>query len=235
MLMETKTCTVCKLTHNIDKFLFRKDNQKYRNECKKCTAQRAKDKNYSKTYRNKKINKKLGIEEQKEDLSENKKRCIKCKEIKDINEYQLRNDTKQYRNQCMRCRQDKVNEYRRTNADYKIRYNQYRKTRRETDEQYYLTEILRSRLRGALKRDNVDKCETTKKLLGCDIQFFKKHIESKFKDDMCWEKRNFEIDHIIPCSSFDLTKDENQKICFHYTNLQPLTKEENSKKSNKIL
>ncbi len=52
---------------------------------------------------------------------------------------------------------------------------------------------------------------------------------------MCWEKRNFEIDHIIPCSSFDLTKDENQKACFHYTNLQPLTKEENMKKSNKIL
>lgn len=235
MLMETKTCTVCKLTHNIDNFQFRKDNQKYRNECKKCTAQRAKDKNYCKIYRDKKINKKLGIEEQKEDLSENKKRCIKCKEIKDINEYQLRNDTKKYRNQCMRCRQDKLNEYKRTNVDYKKKYNLQRKTRRETDEQYYLTEKLRNRLRGALKRDNATKCETTKELLGCDIQFFKKYIEDKFVDGMDWENKNFHIDHIIPCSSFDLTKDENQKICFHYTNLQPLFPIDNIKKGNKIL
>ncbi|NIP30720.1 MAG: hypothetical protein GTN59_09220, partial [Candidatus Dadabacteria bacterium] len=121
-----------------------------------------------------KKNKELGIEEEKELLPNNKKRCLTCNEVKDIDEYQLRSDTGKYRNQCRRCRQDKINEYRRDNEDYKVRYNQYRKKRREDDEQYYLKEILRGRLRGALKRDNASKCETTIELLGCDIQFFKK-------------------------------------------------------------
>jgi hypothetical protein len=44
----------------------------------------------------------------------------------------------------------------------------------------------------------------------------------------------WEIDHIKPCSSFDLTDLEQQKQCFHYTNLQPLFKTENRQKSNKI-
>jgi hypothetical protein len=34
----------------------------------------------------------------------------------------------------------------------------------------------------------------------------------------------WEIDHIKACSNFDLTKLEEQKQCFHYTNLQPLFK-----------
>jgi hypothetical protein len=43
----------------------------------------------------------------------------------------------------------------------------------------------------------------------------------------------WEIDHIKPCASFDLTKLEEQKKCFHHTNLQPLFKIDNRKKSNK--
>jgi hypothetical protein len=135
----------------------------------------------------------------------------------------------------MRCRQNKINEYKRTNKDYKVKYNTHRKKRRENDEQYYLTEKLRNRLRGALKRDNATKCEATIELLGCDIQFFKKYIEDQFVEGMDWENKNFHIDHIIPCSLFDLTKEENQKICFHYTNLQPLFPIDNIKKGNKLL
>ncbi len=42
---------------------------------------------------------------------------------------------------------------------------------------------------------------------------------------MNWEnygKFGWHIDHIIPCDSFDLTKEEEQRRCFHYSNLQPL-------------
>ena len=45
---------------------------------------------------------------------------------------------------------------------------------------------------------------------------------------MTWENRSlWHIDHIKPCISFDLTKEEEQKKCFHWSNLQPLWAKEN--------
>jgi len=51
-------------------------------------------------------------------------------------------------------------------------------------------------------------------------------LEQRFKLEMTWENHGilWEIDHIKACSNFDLTKLEEQKQCFHYTNLQPLFK-----------
>ena len=54
---------------------------------------------------------------------------------------------------------------------------------------------------------------------------------------MTWENHGrygWHIDHIMPCSSFDLTDPEQQKKCFHYTNLQPLWAHENMSKGAKI-
>ena len=53
---------------------------------------------------------------------------------------------------------------------------------------------------------------------------------------MTWDNHGlWEIDHKIPCDAFDLTNPEEQKKCFHYTNLQPLIKQENRTKSNRIV
>ena len=75
------------------------------------------------------------------------------------------------------------------------------------------------------------------KLVGCLIEFLIEYIEDKFTSEMNWDNYGtyWEIDHIIPCDSFDLTVPEEQKVCFHYLNLQPLTIKENREKSNKIL
>ena len=43
------------------------------------------------------------------------------------------------------------------------------------------------------------------------------------------------IDHVIPCSKFNLKNLDEQKKCFNYQNLQPLWAEENIKKSNKLI
>ena len=61
-------------------------------------------------------------------------------------------------------------------------------------------------------------------------------MESKFTEGMSWEnqgKNGWHIDHKKPCSKFDLSKPEEQKKCFHFTNLQPLWWEDNLKKSDK--
>ena len=52
---------------------------------------------------------------------------------------------------------------------------------------------------------------------------------------MTWQnhgKFGWHIDHINPCSRFNLSDIEQQKQCFHYSNLQPLWWWENLKKSN---
>jgi hypothetical protein len=42
------------------------------------------------------------------------------------------------------------------------------------------------------------------------------------------------IDHIIPCTLYDLFLESEQKKCFNYRNLRPLEIKENFRKSNKF-
>lgn len=54
------------------------------------------------------------------------------------------------------------------------------------------------------------------------------HLQSTFQEGMNWNNYGkWEIDHIIPCSAFDLTIEENQRKCFHYSNLQALWERDN--------
>ena len=51
---------------------------------------------------------------------------------------------------------------------------------------------------------------------------------------MSWDNYGkWHIDHVRPCSSFDLTDAKQQEECFHYTNLQPLWAAENLQKGSK--
>ena len=43
------------------------------------------------------------------------------------------------------------------------------------------------------------------------------------------------IDHVTPCKSFDLIKEEEQKKCFNWQNLRPCLAIENLEKSSKII
>jgi hypothetical protein len=67
--------------------------------------------------------------------------------------------------------------------------------------------------------------------LGCSAEFLQKYIESKLTDEM--REIGYEIDHIKPVANFDLTIEEELKKCLHWSNLQPLTRKENRKKSCK--
>jgi hypothetical protein len=110
----------------------------------------------------------------------------------------------------------------------------YQKIKNKTDINWILRKRLRGRLQKALK--GIIKSKKTMELLGVPhLDFLKTYLECKFKEGMTWENRHlWHIDHIIPCSSFDLTKPEEQAKCFHYTNLQPLWASENLSKGNRI-
>ena len=99
-----------------------------------------------------------------------------------------------------------------------------------------LLKTLRSRISTALIKNNNKKLDSTIKLLGCSIEECRNHLQNNFKEEMTWQNHGkWHIDHIIPCSTFDLSKEEEQKKCFHYSNLQPLWANENLSKGNKIL
>ena len=95
-------------------------------------------------------------------------------------------------------------------------------------------EILSKRVRNALNAVYIKKVARTKNLVGCEISFLKQYIANKFKKGMSWDNYGeWEIDHIRPCSSYNLKDPEQQLECFNYSNLQPLWKKENRKKSDK--
>jgi hypothetical protein len=70
-------------------------------------------------------------------------------------------------------------------------------------------------------------------LTGCTIEFLRGYLESKFKPGMTWDnygKFGWHVDHIKACAKFDLSDSEQQRACFHYTNLQPMWAKENHSK-----
>lgn len=99
---------------------------------------------------------------------------------------------------------------------------------------FKLLHAARNRLWYVLK--GAAKAGVTVNLMGCTPEELKAHIEKKFKPGWTWDGWGpiFDIDHIIPCSKFDMRDPEQQRRCFHYTNLQPLEKEIN-RGSKKIL
>ena len=122
----------------------------------------------------------------------------------------------------------------RQRPEAKKKRNARLRERRKTDPQFRLTRRLRARLKDALKGRY--KSASTEKLLGCSYTYAKDHLEKQFLPGMTWENQGkWHIDHMMPCASFDLTDPEQQRRCFHYTNLQPMWGKENQSKGDSIL
>jgi hypothetical protein len=114
----------------------------------------------------------------------------------------------------------------------KYNKNSYKKKKEKLKNniEFKLKETLFSRMRMAIMNHHGIKDTSAIELLGADIKIVRKHLESQFKEGMSWKNHaitGWHIDHIIPCDSFDLINEKEQKKCFHYTNLQPLWYKEN--------
>lgn len=114
--------------------------------------------------------------------------------------------------------------------EVRARIREKEKQRRKIDPEFAIADRLRRSLLHALtKYSKTGKIMSSKKY-GID---WKNVIESlkPFPKDI----KNFEIDHIIPLHTFDLTKEEEVKKAFSSSNLQWLTIEQNRRKSGKVL
>jgi hypothetical protein len=178
----------------------------------------------------------------KEIIFEGMKICSTCRKTKLFCEfYKLGGSRIGINSRCIECCKIKDRERYRTNREEIIRKkvilnNKRRKIRKLEDPIYKLGCNLRRRTLLALQGRR--KHNKTIELLGCTPEFLRKYLESKFAEGMSWDNygyKGWHVDHIIPCSSFDLSKEEEQRKCFHYTNLQPLWAEDNMKKADKII
>lgn len=174
------------------------------------------------------------------------KYCPKCKTVKPLGSFRKNGDGHQ--SYCIDCVQIYYNDNRSTIlARSKLYYENNKESvirkminRARTDIDYRIKLNLRRYVGDVMRRNVIPakKCKKTLDLLGCTIQEFKDHLASKFQKGMDWDNYGlygWHIDHIMPCASFDLSDPEQQKECFHFTNLQPLWAEDNLKKGSKIL
>lgn len=163
-------------------------------------------------------------------------KCWDCNETKPLEDFHKNRRRKcGFSNQCKICKNKYASEYRKKNKDKTNAYRRvYSKNRRKNDALYKFKKNLRTRTSMAFTVNYWTKSSGNIDMLGTDYETAFKHIESQFTEGMTWENHGeWHIDHIIPLSSAK-TKEEMEKLC-HYTNLQPLWKEENLSKGNKIL
>ncbi len=82
------------------------------------------------------------------------------------------------------------------------------------------------------------KSAKTEKLVGCAPRELVRHLEMQFTPGMTWENygaKGWHIDHIKPCSMFNMQDPKHQKMCFHYKNLRPMWGRENQSKGAKLV
>ena len=171
------------------------------------------NKEYQKEYRLK--NKKQIKEYRKKYYSKNKER-----EKKQMREWGLKN-------------KEQIKEWFLKNKQHT---RDYERNKYKTDINYKLRMLCRSRIWAALKGNS--KSASTMELIGCTIDELRSHLESLFEPWMTWENHGvggWDIDHIRPCVSFDLTDPKQQRICCNWSNLQPMEHIENIKKRDKII
>lgn len=208
-----KICSKCKISKNLNEFY--KDNRtkdKLQYQCKICQKERQQSpeyKKYIKEYYKTPKNKQLQREYQK---------SLKFKQY-----------LKQYHNTI-----EYKEKHKKAHKKWYNKNKKYYKNKNENDPTYKLLQNLRRRIRHVLKGNN--KSAKTIELIGCSVELLKHHLQLQFIENMTWENQGkWHIDHKIPCSFFDLSNPEEQRKCFHYSNLQPLWAIDNLKKSNKII
>jgi hypothetical protein len=131
---------------------------------------------------------------------------------------------------------EKINErlrtYRESNREIiRAKKREYEKNRRKIDIGFKIKMNLRNRIYCALQ-NKTTKSARTLELLGCTVEFFRYWLEFQFDENMTWENYGsyWHMDHVKPCELFDMTEEEEQKLCFHWTNIQPLEGNENKSK-----
>lgn len=214
---ETKLCKKCNQSKKVSDFSIG------RSKCKKCENEA------------RKIRKAKRIEKEK-DLKT--KTCRKCNIEQDKSKFRDGEFT------CWDCQKEILYKWRKDNPDkisaidkkkrskigYQDKANKHKRDRYNNDIQEKLRMNYRQKLRNFIFKgwNKKDYSE----MFGCKREFFLHWLEYNFNKNMNWNNYGsiWQLDHIKPCSSYDLTNDEELLECFSWKNTMPIMKKDNLKK-----
>ena len=204
-----KVCTQCNENKSFKNFVALSSNiTKRRDICRKCEADNRK---------------KIAIES----LT---KHCPKCD--KTLNKTEFPSDSKRLDGLyglCKSCKALQDKEYKINNPEKIKALNK----KRMENPHNRIAHNLRTRLNNVVVRRD----QSTIEYVGITNKELLKWLEFQFDDKMSWDNYGayWQIDHVIPCASFDLTNEGEIYKCFNWTNLRPFEKTENNSKNAKIL
>lgn len=244
--METKVCAMCKVEK--PKSEYHKLASKkcgVQSKCKECMSAYKKSRYWN--NRDEELAKMTKSRLKPENVQQRKGYYQKNKDkyIERYNEYMSDEEKRQRKleksRELYQKKRDEIRARHKQNAsreEYKARTRERHHERKQKDINYVIKRRLRFRLRHIIDRIGNPKAKMKSmiELIGCDLETFKRHIESQFTEGMNWEavlRGEIHMDHIKPCALFDLTKLDQQQICFHYTNIQPLWGPDNLSKGSR--
>jgi hypothetical protein len=120
------------------------------------------------------------------------------------------------------------------NRDKRNEYiRKYKAERKLNDKSFVLYENLRKRIWNSLSNKN----NSSKELLGCEIEHYFNWINYTMTDEMTWENygKYWNIDHLIPISNFDLSNHEETKKAFNWKNTWAMESSRNFRKGKSII
>lgn len=226
-----RRCTKCGLSVD-EGAMFNKDKSGkngLRSHCKECVSK------YKKQYHQSEHGKAI-IKKYKQ--SENWKKAKK--------KYQEYSQTEEYK--TIKKEYYKSAKYKASDKKYRLSekgrkaYRRYRMSakRKETERKRYaknkISNCVSSAIRASLKGNKNG--HHWENLTGWTLQQFKRRFVQLFKPGMTWENHGavWEIDHIVPLSVHNITSSEctDFKRAWALSNLQPLFREENQSKRDKL-
>jgi hypothetical protein len=178
------------------------------------------------------LNRKWRVKNREADLAKQHERYVNNRAIRSAKhrEYYYQN-----REQSLARHREWFKRNREKMAAYALKWHHERV---KTNPLYKAMRSCRRRMLLALKGNF--KVGRTFDLIGCTPEQLREHLQSRFTEGMQWNnhglgKGKWHVDHIIPCASFDLSQESEQRRCFHWTNLQPLWSHHNLVKGARLV
>lgn len=219
--VEKKKCTKCNKSDVIGNFVVNT------NYCKSCYNNIKKEKILKLEQEEKKIKFKVckdcDVKQPRENFRTGEYVCYNCSKIK-LYKWRKENPDKM----------KEINNKQRSKPEYKVMQNLYKRHHYHSNDIERITRNYRSVLRNFIFKGSKTSRNT---VFGCSRHKFLHWIEFNKTSEMTLDNYGtlWNLDHIKPCSSFDLTDKVELKKCFHWSNTVPVLVSENLTKHSKVI